>query len=72
MGFRRIFIPNYASFTSFEQSGLRFGPSEQMSTIINSIPLRRWYYLRFRIPLTGLSNVNVGFEIIQEANQFQD
>ena len=62
------FIPNYASFTSFwSRVVYRFGfRSEQMSTIINSIPIREnGITLGLGLPLTGLSNVNVGFEIIQ-------
>jgi len=62
------FIPNYASFTSFwSRVVYRFGfRSEQMSTIINNIPIREnGITLGLGLPLTGLSNVNVGFEIIQ-------
>lgn len=62
------FIPNYASFTSFwSRVVYRFGfRSEQMSTIINSIPIKEnGITLGLGLPLTGLSNVNVGFEIIQ-------
>ena len=62
------FIPNYASFTSFwSRVVYRFGfRSQQMSTIINSIPIREsGITLGLGLPLTGLSNVNVGFEITQ-------
>lgn len=62
------FIPNYASFTSFwSRVVYRFGfRSEQMSTIINTIPIKEsGITLGLGLPLTGLSNVNVGFEIIQ-------
>ena len=62
------FIPNYASFTSFwSRVVYRFGfRSEQMSTIINNIAIREnGVTLGLGLPLTGLSNVNVGFEIIQ-------
>ena len=62
------FIPNYASFTSFwSRVVYRFGfRSEQMSTIINNIPIREnGITFGLGLPLTGLSNVNVGLEIIQ-------
>ena len=62
------FIPNYASFTSFwSRVVYRFGfRSEQMSTIINNVPIiENGITFGLGLPLTGLSNVNVGLEIIQ-------
>lgn len=63
-----FFIPNYASFTSFwSRVVYRVGfRSEQMSLIVNNIPLTETgISFGVGLPLGGLSNTNVGFEISQ-------
>jgi len=60
------YIPNYASFTNFwNRVVYRFGfRTEQMSTVINNIPLTETgISFGLGLPLGGLSNANVGFEI---------
>jgi hypothetical protein len=61
-----FYIPNYASFTSFwKRVVYRFGlRSEQMSLIVNNIPLTETgISFGVGLPLGSLSNANVGFEI---------
>ena len=63
-----FFIPNYASFTSFwSRVVYRVGfRTEQMSLIVNNIPLTETgISFGVGLPLGGLSNTNVGFEISQ-------
>jgi hypothetical protein len=66
------FIPNYSSFTSFwSRVVYRFGlRTEQMSTIVNNIPLTETgISFGLGLPLAGLSNANVGFEISQRGQK---
>ena len=66
------FIPNYASFTNFWSKVVyRFGlRSEQMSTLINNIPLsEKGLSFGLGLPLRGLSNVNIGLEISQRGQK---
>ena len=66
------FIPNYASFTSFwsrvvYRVGIR---SEQMSAVINNIPLTETgISFGLGLPLGGLSNANVGLELSQRGQK---
>jgi hypothetical protein len=67
-----FYIPNYASFTSFwSRVVYRFGfRSEQMSLIVNNIPLKEaGISFGMGLPLGGLSNVNVGFELSQRGQK---
>ena len=54
-----------------EQSGLSFGfDTEQMSTIVNNIPLTETgISFGVGLPLGGLSNANVGLEISQRGQK---
>ena len=70
--FGGYFIPNYASFTSFwSRVVYRFGVrTEQMSTIINNIPLTETgISFGLGLPLAGLSNANVGLEVSQRGQK---
>jgi len=71
---RRFFIPNYASFTSFwSRVVYRFGfRSEQMSLIVNNIPLTETG-ISFGVGLTtrSLSNANIGIEISQRGEKIR-
>ena len=61
-----FYIPNYASFTSYwKRVVYRFGfRSEQMSVIMNNIPLTETgISFGVGLPLGSLSNANVGIEI---------
>jgi len=66
------FIPNYASFTSFwsrvvYRVGIR---SEQMSAVINNIPLTETgISFGLGLPLGGLSNANIGLELSQRGQK---
>ena len=66
------FIPNYASFTSFwsrvvYRVGIR---SEQMSAVINNIPLtENGISFGLGLPLGGLSNANIGLELSQRGQK---
>ena len=67
-----FYIPNYASFTSFwSRVVYRFGfRSEQMSLIVNNIPLTETgISFGVGLPLGGLSNANVGLEISQRGQK---
>ena len=67
-----FYIPNYASFTSFwSRVVYRFGfRSEQMSLIVNHIPLTETgISFGVGLPLGGLSNANVGLEISQRGQK---
>ena len=62
------FIPNYASLTSFwSRVVYRFGfRTEEMSMMVNNIPLTETgISFGLGLPLGGLSNANVGFEVSQ-------
>jgi hypothetical protein len=70
-----FYIPNYASFTSFWSKVVyRFGfRTEQMSLIVNNIPLTETgISFGVGLPLGGLSNANVGFEISQRGQEESD
>ena len=67
-----FYIPNYTSFTSFwSRVVYRFGfRSEQMSLIVNNIPLTETgISFGVGLPLGGLSNANVGLEISQRGQK---
>ena len=66
------FIPNYSSFTSFwKRVVYRFGfRTEQLSTIVNNLPMNETgISFGLGLPLAGLSNANVGFELSQRGTK---
>ena len=66
------FIPNHSSFTSFwKRVVYRFGfRTEQLSTIVNNLPMNETgISFGLGLPLAGLSNANVGFELSQRGTK---
>ena len=66
------FIPNYSSFTSFwKRVVYRFGfRTQQMSIIVNNSPIKETgITFGLGLPLAGLSNANVGFELSQRGKR---